>query len=263
MSTQLDLLGIGPNLFEMSPGLRIAIAEDDALSLKRLHRLLEECGCTVVATFSDGLALEDWMCTHPHLDALFLDVQMPNLDGFTLKASLDISIPVVFVSAFSEHAVQAFDLDATDFILKPLSKDRLLRALDRVRRQLSPREPKSAETGRLVVYAGEGMIFLELSKLTHFEVVESCVFACVGDKRFRTRWRTLGEVETQFPQAGLLRIHRHLLIRPETVVGIRSSGGGARVKVRLAGNVELEASRGATPALKALLGLMDGGLLRA
>ena len=63
------------------------------------------------------------------------------------------------------------------------------------------------------------------------------------------------EVVASFPEAGLLRIHRHLLIRPEAVLGIRSAGGGTRVLVRMIGGIELEASRGATPKLKARLGL--------
>ena len=67
--------------------------------------------------------------------------------------------------------------------------------------------------------------------------------------------RTLGEVETFFPDADLFRIHRHLLIRPAAVLGIRSSGNGNRILIRMMGGVELEASRGATPELKRRLRL--------
>jgi two-component system LytT family response regulator/two-component system response regulator AlgR len=242
----------------MNHPLRIAIAEDEPMNRRRLQRLLQDCGSEVVAAFGNGLELEEWMRASPEVDALFLDIQMPGLDGLSLRASLDPALPVVFVTAYAEHAVEAIDLEATDYLLKPVTTERLARALDRVRRKLEslPGRPSRPDPGgRIPVSAGDGVLFLDLEKLTHFEVVESTVWACAGEKRFRTRWRTLGEVEVHFPHAGLMRIHRHLLIRPETIVGLRSSGCGARVIVRLLGGVEVEASRGATPGLKERLGV--------
>ena len=241
----------------MNP-LRVAIAEDEPLNQKRLTRLLEDCGCEVVATFGNGLEMEEWMRTAPAVDGLFLDIQMPGLDGLALRASLPAQVPVVFVTAFAEHAVEAFDLEAVDFLLKPVTTPRLVKALARIRRHLGREESAEPEKGprptRYPVTAGGGMLFLDLAKTAFFEVEEQVVWAFAGD-RFRTKWKTLGEVEAFFPDAGLLRIHRHLLIRPEAVLGLRSSGGGARVLVRMTGGVELEASRGATPKLRERLGL--------
>ena len=240
----------------MNP-LKVALAEDEALNLKRLARLLEDCGCEVVASFPNGLEMEEWMRTGPEVDALFLDVQMPGLDGLSLRASLRPDLPVVFVSAHPERAVGAFEVEATDFLLKPVTTDRLAKALERVRRRLpgGSAPPAGGRPGRYPVVAGGGILFLDLARTTHFEVVEQVVWAHAGG-RFRTKWKSLGEVEAFFPEAGLLRIHRHLLIRPEAVLGIRSAGGGTRALVRLAGGVELEASRGATPELKERLGLI-------
>lgn len=228
------------------------------MNLRRLVRLLEDCGCEVVATFGNGLDVEEWLSSSPAVDALFLDIQMPGLDGLSLRASLKARLPVVFVSAFAEHAVEAFDLEATDYLLKPVTTERLVKALARVRRALGTGEPVQEERrvqgARYPVLLDGGVLFLTLPKTTHFEVEEQVVWAHAGE-RFRTKWKSLGEVEAFFPEAGLLRIHRHLLIRPEAVLGIRSTGGGARVLVRLTGGIELEASRGATPKLKARLGL--------
>lgn len=240
----------------MTP-LKVALAEDEPMNLKRLARLLGECGCEVVATFGNGLEVEEWMTTAPEVDALFLDIQMPGLDGLSLRASLKPDLPVVFVSAHAEHAVGAFEVEAVDFLLKPVTTERLVKALARIRRALGRERAGSDKATRVTRYpvtAGSGVLFLDLARTTHFEVEEQVVWAFAGD-RFRTRWKSLGEVEAFFPEAGLLRIHRHLLIRPEAVLGIRSSGAGARVMVRLNGGVEVEASRGATPKLKERLGL--------
>lgn len=244
----------------MTSPLRVALAEDEPLNLKRLTRLLVDCGCEVVASFPNGLELEEWMAGGPEVDALFLDIQMPGLDGLSLRASLPAKLPVVFVSAHPEHAVKAFDVDAADYLLKPVTTERLAKALQRVRRALGDGEPgspspkRAAPVTRYPILAGEGVLLVDLAKTTHFEVEDQVVFAHAG-QRYRTKWRSLGEVEAFFPDAGLLRIHRHLLIRPEVVLGLRSTGGGARVMVRLPGGLEVEASRGATPKLKARLGL--------
>lgn len=241
----------------MSDQLKVAVAEDEPMNQRRLVRLLEECGCAVVATFANGLELEDWLAAAPAVDALFLDIQMPGLDGLSLRASIRPELPVVFVTAYAEHAVDAFEQDAADFLLKPVTSARLVKALAKIRRAMGQREDAAGRGGsatRYPVQAGSGVVFLELARTAYFEVEDQVVWAFAGEK-FRTRWKTLGEVESFFPDGGLLRIHRHLLIRPEAVLGIRPSGGGSRALVRMPGGVELEASRGATPRLKEVLRL--------
>lgn len=236
--------------------LRVALAEDEPMNLKRLARLLEDCGCQVVAQYRDGASLRAWLNSGGKADALFLDVQMPGLDGLSLARELEASLPVVFVTAHRDHAVDAFATDAEDFLLKPVTTELLVRALERVRRRLSPTPASSAvpkSPGRFPIQAGEGLVFLELVKTTHFEVKDEVVWAFAGE-RFKTLWRSLGEVEATFPAAGLIRIQRHLLIRPEAIVGLKPALN-SRVTVRLVGGIELEASRGSTPELKARLGL--------
>jgi len=136
-------------------------------------------------------------------------------------------------------------------------RERLVKALDRIKGRLSPSQGRGAPVHgtRYPVQAGSGLLFLDLARTLYFEVQDQIVWAFTGE-RFRTKWKSLGEVEAFFPEAGLLRIHRHLLLRPEAVLGLRSTGGGTRVLVRLQGGIELEASRGATPALRERLGLI-------
>lgn len=238
----------------MSGNLRVAVAEDEPLNLRRLVRLLEECGCEVLAAFPDGERLAAWLDEGNRPDALFLDVEMPELDGLGLAQRLDPGLPVVFVTAHPEHAVKAFEVEASDFLLKPATTERVAQALAKVRKRLpAPAGPPARKGNRFAVQAGSGLVFLELARTTHFEVIDEVVWAHAGEG-FRTLWHSLGEVETQFPEAAMLRVQRHLLVRPEAVVGLRPSMNG-RLMVRLQGGVELEASRGAAPLLKERLGL--------
>ena len=238
--------------------LRVAMAEDEALSRKRLQRLLQEAGCEVVAAFAEGRGLSEWLRRPQDVDALFLDIHMPNLDGLAILKALDGRIPAVLTTAFPEHAVEAFDSEAVDYLLKPITASRLERALKRLEARrgagpAAPPEPKPHSPLRYPVHAGDGVVLVDLARTTHFEVENEVVWAHAGT-RMRTAWTSLGEVEAAFPAAGMLRIHRHLLVRPEAVIGLRPAAGG-RAIIRLAGGNELEASRGGAPKLRDRLGL--------
>ena len=244
--------------------LRVALADDEPLARARLARLLREGGCEVLAELPDGAAVLAWIRESPGLDALFLDIQMPGANGLEVLAELPPHLPVVFVTAFSEHAVRAFEAAASDYVLKPVSAERLGKTLDRLRERSGGPRPVEAPVpaGRYPGKAGEGHVFLELKRTSHFEVEDEVVWAWAqaagagGTKsqRFRTAWTTLAEVEGHFPAAGLLRIQRHLLLRPESVLGLRALEGG-RAAVRVGEGLDLEVSRSVTPRLKELLGL--------
>lgn len=244
---------------ESTTTLRVALADDEPLARARLARLLREAGCEVLAELPDGPSLLAWMEQAPALDALFLDIHMPGASGLELVAELKDPPPVVFVTAFSEHAVRAFETDAVDYVLKPISGERLAKTLAKLRRQevpkRSPAELKAlASTTRFPVKAGDGHIFLDLRRVTHFEVEDEEVSAWSAGQRHRTDWTSLAEVEEAFPDAGLVRIQRHLLLRPEAVLGLKSLDGG-RASVRVAEGIDLEVSRSVTPKLKEILGL--------
>jgi len=239
--------------------LRVVVAEDEALSRKRLVRLLQEAGCEVLCVFSEGRGAFEWLQHRQDVEALFLDIHMPNLDGLAILKAYAGRLPIVLTTAFSEHAVEAFDAEAVDYLLKPITASRLERALKRIearRTFAASAEPAPSHPAgplRYPVQAGEGVVLVDLHRTTHFEVEDEVVWAHAG-ARMRTQWTSLGEVEAAFPGSGMLRIHRHLLIRPEAVIGLRPSGGG-RALVRMQGGEEIEASRGGAPRLRERLGL--------
>ena len=238
--------------------LRVALADDEPLARTRLARLLREAGCDVKAELADGSSVLAWLQEPREVDALFLDIQMPGATGLEVAAELGDCRhcpPVVFVTAHSEHAVRAFEAAAVDYIMKPISAERLAKTLARLREGgLRRGEAPLATPQRFPVKAGEGHVFLDLKRTTHFEVEEEVVWAWAAGSRHRTAWTTLAEVEGAFPGAGLLRIQRHLLLRPEAVLGLRPLEGG-RASVRVADGLDLEVSRSATPRIKELLGL--------
>lgn len=239
--------------------LQVAVADDEPLPRERLVRLLTEAGCQVGPVFEDGAAVLAWFQGGGRADALFLDIQMPGVDGMTLLAEVEEALPVVMVTAHAQHSLAAFEHAATDYLLKPVSSDRLKRTLARLERR-SPGEPapaalpaSPAASARFPARVGEGMVFLELKRISHFELADEVVWAWLQGERYRTTWTRLAEVEGAFPGEPFCRIQRHVLLRPGLVQGLRPLWG-RRVSVRLPGGMELDVSRGATPLLKEMLG---------
>lgn len=232
--------------------LRVLVAEDEPFNLKRLSRLLREAGCEVVAELEDGPSVLAWLGRGEPVDALFLDIQMPGLTGLDISADLPREIPVVFVTAYAEHAVKAFEQAAADYLLKPATAERLGATLQRLRTRVQREGARPPGPFRFPVKAGEGLVLVDLAKTTHFVFEDEAVWAFAGD-RLRTTWKTLAEAEAALGSR-VVRGHRHLLVRPEAVVGIRTGDSG-RLLVRLTSGIEVEVSRGAAPGLKARLGL--------
>lgn len=240
-------------------GLRALVAEDEPYNLKRLVRLLKEQGCEVVAELEDGPAVLEWLSQGGEADALFLDIQMPGLTGLDVVEDLPRPFPIVFVTAYAEHAVKAFEQAAVDYLLKPVTADRLAKTLERLQRMKAARPgtslaPQGNGPFRFAVKAGDGLVFLDLAKVTHFTYEDEQVLAHGGGNRYRTLWKTLAEAEAALEGRGLVRGHHHLLIRPEAVVGVKTGEFG-RLLVRLAGGSEVEVSRGQAPDVKRRLGL--------
>jgi len=241
--------------------LRVVLADDEPLARKRLARLLREAGCEVLAELPGSAATLEWFEQRKGGDALFLDIQMPGLSGLEVLAELQDPPPVVFVTAHVQYAIQAFEAAAVDYLLKPVTEDRLLKTLERLRHQQVPRR-KGAELAALIptpaprfpVRAGEGFVFLDLRKVSHFEVEDEMVYAWAGD-RYKTSWTTLLEIEHAFPEEGLLKVHRHLLVRPQAILGFRPLLGG-RGDITVIGGRVLPVSRTSVPKLKAILGLL-------
>lgn len=236
--------------------MRVAIADDEPLALMRLARLLERAGCEVQAQFKDGISLVDWLKDHPLPDCLFLDVKMPGATGLDILAEYQERVPIVLVTSNSEFAVSAFEFQAADFLLKPVEEARLAKTLARLRRhgQGAAPPPPASQLAKIAVIAGKGTVLLELAKISHFEIEEGNVFVCAAHGRFLTRWRSLAQAEAALPALPLVRLNRTIMVRPESVRGLRVLPYGRRM-VLLADGREYAASRKGSQDLAALLGL--------
>jgi two-component system LytT family response regulator len=235
----------------------VAVVDDEPMARACLGRLLEDQGCMVAGAFHNARALRASLDALGPLDALFLDIQLPGLSGLELMDAEPRLPPVVVVSASGRYALEAFEKAAVDYLKKPVREERIRLTLDRLR-ELKRVEEAGAHKAKLLhrfpVRGGEGSLFMEFHKTSHFEVENEVVWAWVEGQRFRTSWTSLAEVESQFAAFPLIRIQRHILIRPDAVVGFKRIMEG-RMCVRMGKGLELPVSRAATPHLRSLLGV--------
>lgn len=233
--------------------MRILIVDDEPLACARLAALLADCaGVTVVGSVGDGESALTAI-TQQQPDVLLLDINMPGLNGTALATRLvgQARPQIIFCTAYETHALQAFELGAVDYLLKPVRLERLRDALQRAERRLVDltREPQSYLRGRL---RGEEV-----------RIALSEVICLIADEKYVVVQHRHGELliedslrqlEETYPHR-LIRLHRNCLVPPARLLGIKTLSDG-RVLARLEGtDVSPEISRRNLPAVRKLLRL--------
>lgn len=233
----------------MNGGLRVLVVDDEVPALDELTWLLERDPriSEVHATDSPTDALR--MLQQLEIDALFLDVKMPGLNGVELASVVSRfkQPPVtVFVTAHEEHAVSAFELNAVDYVLKPVREERLREA---VRRASEARGSAAPDDDSIPVELGGITRFVSRSEITYVEAQGDYtrLHTASGSHLVRLPISTL---EDRWADAGFIRIHRSLLISLARIDEVRTNEGRTTVVVD---GAELQVSRRQAPALRELL----------
>ena len=221
--------------------MKVVVAEDEALSRKRLVRLLQEAGCVVVNSFAEGRAAAEWLSQHREVEAVFLDIHMPNLDGLAILKSLGGQVPVVLVTAFAEHAVEAFDGEAVDYLLKPVTDERLGRTLARLRgseaaplpetllaslRDLLRAAPGAPGPLRWIkAQAGQAIRLLGVDEICYFQASEKYTTVVTRDAELLIR-TSIKELAEQLDPAQFWQIHRSTLVNVRQIAAARHDAMG-------------------------------------
>jgi two-component system LytT family response regulator len=212
--------------------IRVVVVDDEPIARRRLKRLLAAIGgVELVGEAGDGrAALEVLERTRPHL--VLLDIQMPEGDGLAVMRRVPLPRPlVVFVTAFDAFAVQAFDVQAVDYLLKPVSEDRLAAALDRVRERIgSPRSGQSRRWIERLPIRREGRIDLvPVADIDWIEAADNYAIVHAGRRSHILR-ETLTRLEAELDPSRFVRVHRSTIVRVDRI---------ARLDVALRGDYDL------------------------
>ncbi|HNY39426.1 MAG TPA: response regulator [Bryobacteraceae bacterium] len=236
--------------------IRVLIADDEAPARRRLRRLLSAHPvidiCGEAATGVEALALVAGLKPQ----ALFLDIEMPGATGIEVAASLPSPAPrIIFVTAYDQYAVDAFRLNALDYLLKPIEPARLAESIDRLRRESPP--PSLLRVERLIVSSGDRCLVVEATEIECF-TSEAGQTHLWGHRRDGTAFDyyiglTLNELEARLDQAAFIRVSRASLLRVAAIEWAHpaeSSGG----EVKLRGGLILPVSRRRWAAMMRALG---------
>ena len=231
-------------------GLRVLVIDDERPALDELAFLLERDPRVQGVITSDSATDALRVLQDLPVDAVFLDISMPGLSGLELAqvlARFKAPPPVVFVTAHEQHAVEAFELNAVDYVLKPVREERLAEAVRRVVEGAHP--TRVAEDDQVAVELGGVTRFISRGDITYVEAHGDYarLHTAEGSHLLRT---PLAALEEEWQPAGFVRIHRSLLVSLPHVEEVRTEAGRCTVVV---GGTELAVSRRHTRALRDLL----------
>lgn len=244
--------------------LRALIVDDEDLARSSLRRMLTDAGgVEIVGEASNGVeALETIAELKP--DVVLLDIEMPGFDGFEVAQQLENPSAIVFVTAYDEYAVRAFEANAIDYLLKPVRPERLERALARVRKRLGApdaakvrelREVARERGGplqRIAARRGKRIVIVPVRDIVRIEIEDKLVFAVTANERLLIE-KTITELEAMLEPAGFLRISRGELVNLETVKELLPWFSGTW-RVKLANGEERDVSRDRAKQLREAMG---------
>jgi two-component system LytT family response regulator len=247
-----------------APGaeVRVMIVDDEDLARQVLREYLEAIpGVEIAAECSNGFEAVKAISEHSP-DLVFLDVQMPKLDGFEVLELIGQQVAVIFTTAFDQYAIRAFDAQAVDYLLKPFSQDRLEKAIDRARRRLGRTLPKAAELAvaarppqqysqRIVVKDGTRVHIIPTDRLDYAEAQDDYVALHSAGKSY-LKQQTIISLESALDPAQFIRIHRSHLVNLDRVAKIEPYTKDSRIAI-LTDGTRLPVSRAGFDRLKALL----------
>lgn len=209
----------------MTP-LRVLVVDDELLARRRLLRLLSAMAdVTAVGDCSDGLAALEWLQRGDDVDVVLLDIHMPGLSGVeAMRLWPDNGPHIIFTTAHAEHALDAFDGGAADYILKPVDAGRLRQALDRVVQRTQPAPTPHHTLGRLPLATHNGVVLLSPEEIRCARIDGESVVLYTDRGRHFTDLR-LRELEARLPSS-FLRVHRQALVNMERVLRLESLSNG-------------------------------------
>ena len=257
--------------------IRVVVVDDEQLARDELCYLLGRLGAVeVVGQAGNGVeALAVVDATRP--DVVMLDVQMPGLTGFEVARRLSeqgVETHVVFVTAFDRHAIQAFEVNAVDYLLKPVEAERLGTAVDRVRRRMqSDRPSKSGTNGdlerllsllaerqdrrdQLALKVADRFILIHADDIVHASVEDDVITLVTNSLSGTSNYRTLDELQARLDPAVFWRVHRSHLVNINKVKEIVPwFSRNYLLRMRDAKGTEIPVSRSQTRRLREYLRL--------
>ena len=242
------------------------LVDDEPLAIERLHRMLANCeSLRIAGSATDPSQAVEFLNGSANIDVLFLDIQMPGMNGFELLSRLAVQPFVIFTTAYDQYALRAFEVNSIDYLLKPIETEQLERAIAKLGRlrpvvkpdwQRNPDLPavlkelaasllgqRADYPRRIASRVGERIVFLDLDTVTHFVARDKLTYAAI-DGREHCVDQTIADLEGKLDPARFLRIHRAVLLNLDWINEVNVSfAGKAIVSLKDARHSQLPVAR--------------------
>ncbi|MEO2051538.1 LytR/AlgR family response regulator transcription factor [Flagellimonas beolgyonensis] len=226
--------------------IRAVIVEDSRLARNELKELINQHDDLLIVGEAENVDAGVELIQNERPDLLFLDINMPEKDGFELLEMLD-EVPItVFTTAYDEYAIKSFEYNALDYLLKPVSAKRFDQALEKVRVKLDEsrnthKAKKLTESSQIFIKDGEACWLVKIGEISLFEIVGNYTRVFFGDQK-PMLYKSLNQVEEKLPEDCFFRANRQQIVNTNYVADVVPWFNG-KLKLTLQNGEEVEVSR--------------------
>jgi len=226
--------------------IKAVIVEDSRLARNELKELLK--GHTDIEVLAEAENVDKGfeLIQNTQPDILFLDINMPEKDGFELLEMLD-EVPItIFTTAFDEYAIKSFEYNALDYLLKPINQKRFDQALEKAKAKLEEKQEvytskRLTLSSQIFIKDGERCWLVKIEEISHFEIVGNYSRVFFGDEK-PMLYKSLNQIEEKLPEDNFFRANRQQIVNTNYIAGVVPWFNG-KLKLTMQNKVEIEVSR--------------------
>jgi len=226
--------------------IKAVIVEDSRLARNELKELLKPHTNIELIGEAENVDMGFELIQNTRPDLLFLDINMPEKDGFELLELLD-EVPItIFTTAFDEYAIKSFEYNALDYLLKPNNQKRFDRAIEKVRDQLEgkgiePQTQSLTASSQIFIKDGEKCWLVKIGEISHFEIVGNYSRVFFNDERLML-YKSLNQIEEKLPDTNFFRVNRQQIVNTNFIKNVVPWFNG-KLKLTMQNGDEVEVSR--------------------
>jgi DNA-binding LytR/AlgR family response regulator len=199
------------------------IVDDDKLSCKLLEGYVgKSSSLNLLGIFNDSVSARNELSKRKDIDLIFLDVEMPEMDGFDFIGSLEFPPNIIIVSSAEEYALKAFDFNVVDYLLKPIPYARFCKAIDKTIRYFTRKETINSGDQEIFIKKGSSLVKLKLKDIIYVEALENYVTVNTAEEKYTIHF-TMKAIENQLPSTLFTRVHRSFIINKSMIQAIKEN----------------------------------------
>jgi DNA-binding LytR/AlgR family response regulator len=199
------------------------IIDDDKLSCKVIGEFVRKsASLTLIGAYSDSIEARNILTKRHDIDLLFLDIEMPEMDGFEFIGSLDNPPNIIIISSGENHAAKAFDFNVVDYLVKPVSYSRFCKAIDKAMRYHARKDSGSTGDKEIFIKKGSSLVKLKINDIIYIEALENYVTLTTNEDKYTIHF-TMKAIEDYLPPGVFIRVHRSYIINKSNIQTIKEN----------------------------------------